>query len=119
VTQTIENIRLSSDEYRNLEEIAQSKGVDPSAVVGNWITENIIQYRLETLRKEYRDLIQKDLHRTITEAERSSLEKVIGEVNALEMQTVAYKHWERSVEAIDRQFEELEQRINALPNREG
>ena len=116
--QTIERLEMPSDTYRALEQIAAFQGVTPLRVVEGWLQQHRTMENLRELRREYLELIDKDLGRTMTQQDAARLALVCEELNAVEMQSETAQNWQRQADAIDAKFDAIEREIAALPERQ-
>lgn len=114
--QTVERLELPSDTYHALEEIARFQGIPPARVVENLIRQYYSKESLRTLRKEYRELIHKDLMQVITREEEQRLEAVCSQINEIERQSEINLLSEERANEIENRFDLLERKINALPD---
>ena len=89
MTQTIERVELPADTYHALEQIAAFQGVTLAAMIETWIEQHRANENRQALRREYQELISKDLGRTLTKAEEARLDTICDELNALGRQSEA------------------------------
>ena len=116
--QTIERLELLSDTYQAIQKIAAFQGVTPLRVIEGWMQQYRTAEKLRELRREYQELIDRDLGRTLTEKDAARLALVRGELNAIEMQSEAAQNWQRQADAIDAKFDAIEREIAALPEKQ-
>lgn len=117
MTQTIECLELPTETYRALEQIAAFRGMTLAAMVETWVQQYHTEDSLSALRREYQELIDKDLARTLTPQEETRLARVCEELDTIEMQSQANQNWQKQADAIDARFDALERAISTLPAR--
>lgn len=69
-----------------------------------------------SLREEYKALIQKKLHRSLTAQEAVRLEAVREEMNQRDRQAASWTAWESRSQAVEQQLVSLRQTLEALPD---
>ena len=84
-------------------------------------TKNLTAPRLATryphaLQEEYKALIQKKLHRTLTEEEAACLETVRAEINLRDRQSEAWTAWESRAQEIEAKLIALQQELESYPD---
>lgn len=70
----------------------------------------------QMLREEYKALIHKKLHRTLSEKDAARLEAVRAEINQLDLQSESWMHWEQRASEVDREIADLRRELEALPD---
>jgi uncharacterized coiled-coil DUF342 family protein len=115
--QTTERLELPTDTYRALEQIAAFQGMTLAAMLETWVQQYRTNQNLSALRREYQELTDKDLARTLTPKEEKRLVRICKELDDIEMQSESSRHWQQQADAIDARFDALERAISALPAR--
>lgn len=68
------------------------------------------------LREEYKTLILKKMHRTLTATEAARLASVREQINQADRQSESWSAWEHRAEAVEQELADLRQELEALPD---
>lgn len=123
MAQTMERLELPIETYHALEQMARFDGTALPVAVKRMVRERLSK-QLRAFRREYQRLLGKEFAQTITDEEKQRMEIVGSHISTIEMQSEVVQSHRKAVEAIetrfrgiDTQLDELQHRVEALPDR--